>query len=447
MPDDHSRESARPSEETPHGTGGAHGEPGSALPDPVRGVELAGAIDALHDVLAQVWRDERQGPARLDVTDVEVSLPCVVTSTGEDPAGIQWRVLSPGREGSEQAASTLTLKIRFAPRPDEPGGALAEAEQSASHPAGEASEARSGGSDRTLYMPGGSDGTASFAPAAGAEEMTLVRVCLSEVDRTRMVLEVGFAPIPRDDYKEFASKSLDKVVEGVEEYAAQRITDGPWTQLSQLWITKNPGGFGADADAVQALKDGLHQCLLGNPAEMIASGLGLPDPAGLGQVVDVIPILAIDRPLNAVKRCFELVGILVGVATGLPPLACASLKLLVHDEVTRALTKGIKEVVRTAMTRGRQPQSEATPTSGTPLRKLATLPTVQHGTVGDTSQQTNETRSPSGNRGSAEIREPVPGDPDSAPATSSEKATAGRIAERASTPRPCGHRNPGPAKH
>ena len=439
MPDDRSRESARPCEESPQGVAGAHGEPGSSLPDPVCGVKVADAIDALREVLAQVWREDPPGPARVDVTPIEVTLQCVVTSTGEDPARIQWRVLSPDREGSGQAVGAQTLKIRFAPRPDEPRGVLAKAKQSAADPAGEASEAHSGCPGRTPFVPDGSDRTASFVPGVVAEKMTLVRVYLScdEVDPTRMVLELGVVPIPRDDCKEFAGKSLGKVVEGVEAYAAQRITDGAWDQLSQLWVTKDPGGFGADAQAVGALEAGLRQFLLGNPAEIIASGLGLPVPADLGHVVAMIPISAIDRPLNAAKRCLELVGVLVGLATGTAPLACASLKLLVHDEVTEALAKGITEAVKTVMAQGGRPHTEAKSSTHTlPLR-----PSPRH--VLGTSPSPQVIRLGGGYSGTSPVGGARVPDP-------SEESAAGRIAKRAGAgtpplgrrPKPYGGRGP-----
>jgi hypothetical protein len=84
--------------------------------------------------------------------------------------------------------------------------------------------------------------------------------------------------------------------------------------------------------------------LLGDPIGMIGSSLGLPDPSLLEGIGSQIPIPGLDTTLGEIKLFFEVAGVIIGVLTANPVLACACSKLLVHDGLHRLALAMMRDV-------------------------------------------------------------------------------------------------------
>lgn len=162
---------------------------------------------------------------------------------------------------------------------------------------------------------------------------------------SRLVVECDTTLVSRTNQAgSIAEMIQSKSGAGMGEFIAKQL-DAPTNQLCQLWSTKDVGDFAKAANTVAGFQDSLHDLLIGDPAEKIASLAGAPDPAGLGFVAEQIPIDSIDGLLGSARVCIEILGIAFGVAAGVPVLACACSKALAHDVFHRAVVTGIKSFV------------------------------------------------------------------------------------------------------
>jgi hypothetical protein len=126
------------------------------------------------------------------------------------------------------------------------------------------------------------------------------------------------------------------------DYSTRTGWEPVWNGLVEGWLVKDQGL----ARGVTDLKEGLHSLMLGKPADLIGTQIGLPGPAALvfTQVGVSIP-LPFDRGLVTLRRAVEFGGILVGAATGNAVLVGASVKSFVHDEATRVISGSIEKAL------------------------------------------------------------------------------------------------------
>jgi len=160
------------------------------------------------------------------------------------------------------------------------------------------------------------------------------------------ILRLGFqrrtAYVSRSEFQKLCETVRDKSEDTIAESIAREIDKPVWDEFTCAWITKDPAHFGTAAEQVSSFQEATHKFLVGQPTETLAFSLRLPDAQGMGLVAEQVPIDSIDNPLKPLKRCIEVIGIVVGVMTGNPVLATASAKALVHDEFHHALVKGVK---------------------------------------------------------------------------------------------------------
>jgi hypothetical protein len=136
----------------------------------------------------------------------------------------------------------------------------------------------------------------------------------------------------------------DQFVDAACEYAASRLDDPAWQVLTQRWVTRDPADINAVSEALNRSDEWLHN-LAGKPFEVAASELGLdgPEAAVIGGIVGNLVLASASREIQGAIRFCEIVGIVIGLAVGLPPLAIACTKSLLHAEIHNQLTAAIKK--------------------------------------------------------------------------------------------------------
>jgi hypothetical protein len=137
-----------------------------------------------------------------------------------------------------------------------------------------------------------------------------------------------------------------RFVDAASEYAAGRIGSGLF-EVTQRWETRDVAGFDAVAQALRGSDEWLHD-LVGRPLAGAASGLGLPQPgaAVFGGIGSTLVLEPLDREIGDAVRFCEIVGIVVGLATGVHPLAISCTKSLARDVLDERLGAAIKGVFR-----------------------------------------------------------------------------------------------------
>src|SRR6202042_1116912 len=106
------------------------------------------------------------------------------------------------------------------------------------------------------------------------------------------------------------------------------------------WVARDPLGIDAVTQVLDRSDEWLHD-LVGRPFT-----IAIPGPAGAaaGGVVSNLVLRGVDSEIQGVVRTCEYVGIAVGLATGLHPLAIACVKHLARDEISRQMSAAIGRV-------------------------------------------------------------------------------------------------------
>jgi hypothetical protein len=183
------------------------------------------------------------------------------------------------------------------------------------------------------------------------------------------VLEQG--RIDRDD-----ASPGDRFVDAVSEYAGDRIGDSLCRASTQRWVTRDPADVDAVAEALHQSDEWLHD-LVDKPVERVANGVGIG--TSVSQMIAGISSNFLLEPVSqklgdAVQFC-EIVGIGVGLACALHPLAISCTKSFLHSQLNERLSAEIKEILsdREAMTveKDAKPESTRALTSGRRTRVLS----------------------------------------------------------------------------
>lgn len=137
----------------------------------------------------------------------------------------------------------------------------------------------------------------------------------------------------------------DQIKDAFDEYAADAMVNPAFDNITDWWVVQDPGGVNAVAQTSGNLQKGLHRFFLGAPANSVCHALGAPPPItnAAGGIVGALP-LPVDGPMTMAKMFVQLVGIVIGVATGMPVLQIACTKSLCHDMLQEAVAKGIQEI-------------------------------------------------------------------------------------------------------
>ena len=185
-----------------------------------------------------------------------------------------------------------------------------------------------------------SSGQVTFIWVRAFSEQPSFKVSSELPGSARVVVLRQASSVPADDYQALSSKILSGVSDGFYGYLANTVVDPAWAWATAEWMTTDPARFGSFAQAVGTLQGAAGESLLGDPIGMIGSRLGLPDPSLLEGIGSQIPIPGLDTKLGEIKLFFEVAGVIIGVLTANPVLACACSKLLVHDGLHRLAVGG-----------------------------------------------------------------------------------------------------------
>lgn len=137
----------------------------------------------------------------------------------------------------------------------------------------------------------------------------------------------------------------DKLSDALAEYTAKRIGEPIWHTVAEHWATVESGGLDAVAHAIEDFQAGVHEALLGKPAESVMKLAGTPPAAAApaSGVVAEIP-LPIDHPLTLVDHSISVAEILVGMVPPRHPLAVHGMQRLAHDLAISALKQGVAQL-------------------------------------------------------------------------------------------------------
>jgi hypothetical protein len=130
------------------------------------------------------------------------------------------------------------------------------------------------------------------------------------------------------------------------DYVAQKISDAAFASTDTWWIVSDPRGFDWTAQKVGRAQLGLHRLLIGDRVEAVWGAFsGGPAPGAVADIASAIP-LPVDEPLGFIKQLVDVAGMAVGVLAGFPVLTTACCKSFLHDQLTRGVAWGVRQVIQ-----------------------------------------------------------------------------------------------------
>lgn len=223
---------------------------------------------------------------------------------------------------------------------------------------------------RERESPPVSTGRSAAAPGRlYAERLQFSTVRLASDRGLRIVVERSAGQLSPEQFRGLGDASTiisraendpgspGRLGEAAADYFAAKLEDPAFAAVTDRWMTQNAFSETAAAEACKRIGNGLNAILTAR-FEAIGTAIRLPEPAaatGAGTGAELV-LQPVTRPLAEAVRFLEITGVVVGVATGLQPLAMAAGKMLAHDEVHSALARGITEGARAALA-GPQPAS------------------------------------------------------------------------------------------
>ena len=135
----------------------------------------------------------------------------------------------------------------------------------------------------------------------------------------------------------------DRLAEAAADYVAGRWGDPAFAAATDRWITPNAFPETAAAEVCNRTGNRLN-AIVAKPLDTLATDIRLPGyeataTAGIGADLILQPVA---EPLGQAAEFFEIVGVVIGVATGFQPLALAAAKLLAHDKFHDLVSRGIR---------------------------------------------------------------------------------------------------------
>jgi hypothetical protein len=146
---------------------------------------------------------------------------------------------------------------------------------------------------------------------------------------------------------------IDEEREGATDSLAESIEDPLWEVLTSGWVTVDPGDFAAIVAKLEDAQDELKICLLARPAEAAGPATGLVDFSVLSVLAEHVPIPGIDKSFSEIRQYLEIAGIVLVALSGGHILACASFKLLAHDQLGKLLSKALERFLHEVFTTGK----------------------------------------------------------------------------------------------
>lgn len=165
--------------------------------------------------------------------------------------------------------------------------------------------------------------------------------------RRRVITQRSATPGAIRDTERACAREPGKAREYIDDmlasYAAGRIVDSTFDQVTEWWTTRDPLDLGRLAEGVDGADEQLHEVLLGEPVERVGDALGLPGPlADLAGGVASAGSLPTDVVPREARMVLEIAGVCAGALAGVPVLSTACMKAFAHDAVLQGVTEGIK---------------------------------------------------------------------------------------------------------
>ena len=186
-----------------------------------------------------------------------------------------------------------------------------------------------------------------YRPCLRQETITL-SINLAEPARTA----AEHAVTSNERYKEIKEAAAD--------YAGNRVVNAIWS--ADQWRPEDGiRHLNNAAEALDTAADWLHN-LVEQPIDSLSTSAGVPDPlAAVGAGVIATYVLEpITGKMEEAAKIFEVVGIAIGLATGLHPLVLACAKPLAHSEIAQLVADGLNEAMSPTEAHSGTSLSEAT---------------------------------------------------------------------------------------
>jgi hypothetical protein len=170
----------------------------------------------------------------------------------------------------------------------------------------------------------------------------------------------------------------ERLGKAASDYVATKLGDPAFAAAAERWITRDNYPETALIEVCHRISSGLGT-IVEKPLGEIGTELRLPGPeaataAGIGAALVLQPVT---EPLGRLSTFLEITGVVVGVATGLHPLALASAKSLAHDRFHDFVARGFREAARQVFEGPAEPAE-----SPEPARPVAEAPKVSAPTIG-----------------------------------------------------------------
>ena len=328
------------------------------------GVSLAKAINSLADELRRVSAEAQRDHLSFQIDPVELTLH--VTASSTQGTGVEWRVLEEDDEQHTGVAHILKLRLGW--------NSLGQNQKT-----GEAGENSAGtesqcGSDRAQEhraeaapapTRAGTSGNPPIADRA-PETARLVRLTLyplwggdaessgsrlnarvlvkREVFTARSTAQLGDIELLRSQYDNSdASDRGEALRAATADYFAGQVEDK--LDIS-WWETRDNFPLSSAADDLDKSAE-LLRSLAERPLAMAAHAAGADGPA-VSILIGITAEAATKRltaPVEDAARLCEVVGVLVGLATGMHPLVVACANRLVHDQLGSALAGAFERLI------------------------------------------------------------------------------------------------------
>jgi len=134
----------------------------------------------------------------------------------------------------------------------------------------------------------------------------------------------------------------DRLGEAASDYFAGKWGDPAFTEVTEWWITNNSFPETAAAEVCDRIGSVL-DAIVEKPLEEIGTEIWLPRleaTTATGISADLI-LQPVAQPERQAVQFLEIIGVVVGVTTGLHPLALVSAKMLLREEIHGVIARGI----------------------------------------------------------------------------------------------------------
>jgi hypothetical protein len=158
--------------------------------------------------------------------------------------------------------------------------------------------------------------------------------------------------MPDDKYRAWKNL-LGEERDGVIDQVADLLENPAWTVVKGRWVTIDPGDFAGLAEVLEQMQGELKVCLFARPVDFAEAVVNLSEAPLVDFVAEHVPIPGIDKSFSEIRQYLEIAGIVLVALSGGHIFACASFKLLVHDQIGKLLSKMVSRLLKLLLSDGR----------------------------------------------------------------------------------------------